>query len=163
MSLLPKLTLTKRKKKMLDLYTQDTYAVTKDMIGAMQQSIIDAIEGGNVDPLEMHIKAKAVKKVVDEVIKKTDDIVREEASKYGAKRFERFSAVIQMKEASESPDYAEDPIWQQLNAKLKAREEQLKQAFQMRGKGVLIDEDTGEQVLVVPPKFTKGNITISFK
>lgn len=39
----------------------------------------------------------------------------------------------------------------------------LKQAYKMSGKCAIYDHDTGEEIPVLPPKFTKPSIAVTFK
>jgi len=149
---------------MLDLYTINPNELTKANLAQLEQGFIQTIEDGNVDPLEMHIKAKALVKVLEGVIKKTDEIVREEADKYGSKTFTKFTAMITQKQGSVTPNYEEDKVFSEINEKLKFRKDQLNTAFKLaEKKGVLIDESTGEQVPVCSPKYAKSSISIQFK
>jgi hypothetical protein len=60
-------------------------------------------------------------------------------------------------------DFTQDEFCNQMSAKLKARQELLKQAFRMNGKAVIVDPDTGEVVPVLPMKPNKTTLTVTFK
>jgi hypothetical protein len=99
---------------------------------------------------------------LEQVLKATEDIVRDEAEKHG-KTFSAFGAEIQVKEGALTPDYQHDQVWSDLQASMKAREELLKMAFRNAGKATVYDESTGEAVPVCPAKGTKPSIAVTFK
>jgi hypothetical protein len=137
--------------------------VGKEDIATYAANMISLVEDGEVNPLEFHIKAKALSKALAEVIAKTEELTREEAMTYSQKQFEAFGATIQLKEGADTPDMDIDPILRELKAKVKDREELLKQAYKMKGKGEIVDPSTGEFVPALPPKPTKSSIAITFK
>ena len=137
--------------------------VGKEDIAIYAANMISLVEEGEVNPLEFHIKAKALSKALADVIAKTEELTREEAMKYSQKQFEAFGATIQLKEGADTPDLDIDPILRELKAKVKDREELLKQAYKMKGKGEIVDHSTGEFVPALPPKPTKSSIAITFK
>ena len=113
-------------------------------------------------PIAAHVRLKAVVKALEQVLKATEDIVRDEAEKHG-KTFSAFGAEIQIKEGALTPDYTHDQVWSDLQASMKAREELLKIAFRNAGKATVYDESTGEAVPVCPAKGTKPSIAVTFK
>jgi len=137
--------------------------VGKEDIAIYAANMISLVEDGEVNPLEFHIKAKALSKALADVIAKTEELTREEAMKYSQKQFEAFGATIQLKEGADTPDLDIDPILRELKAKVKDREELLKQAYKMKGKGEIVDPSTGEFAPALPPKPTKSSIAITFK
>ena len=120
------------------------------------------IEEGEVNPIAAHVRLKAVVKALEQVLKSTEQIVRDEAEKHG-KTFSAFGAEIQIKEGALTPDYVYDKEWNSLHIMMKDREEQLKMAVRNAGKMTVIDEATGEAVPVCPAKGTKPSIAVTFK
>jgi hypothetical protein len=137
--------------------------VGKADISEYANKMISLVENGEADPLELHIKAKALTKALAELIEKTEELTREEAMKYGGKSFEAFGATIQLKEGADTPDLDEDAVLRELKEAVKARESILKQVYKMKGGVQVVDEATGEVVPLLPPKPTKSSIAISFK
>jgi hypothetical protein len=137
--------------------------VGKADISEYANKMISLVENGEADPLELHIKAKALTKALAELIEKTEELTREEAMKYGGKSFEAFGATIQLKEGADTPDLDEDAVLRELKEAVKAREAILKQVYKMKGGVQVVDEATGEVVPLLPPKPTKASIAISFK
>ena len=136
--------------------------ICKAEIAQIAQQLTDRINDGEVNPVEAHIKLKAIVKALEATIKATEQTVADEASKHG-KTFSAFGADIQIKEGSLTPDYTYDQVWSDLQASMKGREEQLKMAFRNAGKMTVIDEATGEVVPVCPAKGTKPSIAVTFR
>lgn len=136
--------------------------ISKAEIADIAAALTLRILEGEVNPVAAHVRLKAVIKAVEQVLKATEDAVRDEAEKNG-KTFSAFGADIQIKEGALTPDYTHDQVWSDLQASMKAREEQLKMAFRNSGKMTVIDEATGEVVPVCPAKGTKPSIAVTFR
>ena len=108
------------------------------------------------------MRLKAVVKALEQVLKATEETVRDEAEKHG-KTFSAFGAEIQIKEGALTPDYTHDQVWSDLQASIKVRDEQLKRAFRKADKAIFYDRATGEAVPVCPAKGTKPSIAVTFK
>ena len=136
--------------------------ISKAEISDIAAALTLRIMEGEVNPVAAHVRLKAVIKAVEQVLKATEDAVRDEAEKNG-KTFSAFGADIQIKEGALTPDYSHDQVWSDLQASMKGREEQLKMAFRNAGKMTVIDEATGEVVPVCPAKGTKPSIAVTFR
>ncbi|NDG19240.1 MAG: hypothetical protein EB117_13335 [Betaproteobacteria bacterium] len=136
--------------------------ICKAEIAQIAQQLTDRINEGEVNPIEAHIKLKAIVKALEVTIKATEQTVADEASKHG-KTFQAFGAEVTLKEGSLTPNYEEDAVYADLKAQLKEREEILKLAFRQAGKSAIFDEVTGEQIPVCTAKGTKSSIAVSFK
>lgn len=121
------------------------------------------INDGQIDPLSAHVRAKAVIKALDAIIKLTEDYAIQESYKYSGKTFQAFGAELQIREGSEGPNLELDESYMTLKAAMKDREALLKQAYKLKDKVAIYDQATGEEVPVLPPKFTKGSISVSFR
>ena len=136
--------------------------ISKADIADIAAGLILRIEDGEVNPIAAHVRLKAVVKALEQVLKATEQTVRDEAEKHG-KTFSAFGAEIQLKDGALTPDYTQDKVWQDLDEQLTYREELLKMAFRNAGKMTVIDEATGEVVPVCPSKGTKPSIAVTFK
>jgi len=145
-----------------ELVTIPKADISKADISAIATGLIFRIEEGEVNPVAAHVRLKAVIKALEQVLRSTEDIVRDEAEKNG-RTFSAFGAEIQLKEGALTPDYTVDKEWASLNSMMKGREELLKAAFRNAGKMTVIDEATGEVVPVCPAKGTKPSIAVTFK
>ena len=147
---------------MLDLIQLTSKQLSKHSLGEWSTEMVKLIEGGDLNPLEAHAKAKAIVAALTDVIKRTEDLAQDEAAKYGAKTFEAFGATVTLKDGAVTPAYAEDAVYAEIQSKLKAREELLKLAFKSKDVEIT-DTTTGEVVPKVSPKYAKSSISIQFK
>ena len=145
-----------------ELITIPKSDISKADIADIAANLIHRIEEGEVNPIAAHVRLKAVVKALEQVLKATEQTVRDEAEKHG-KTFSAFGAEIQLKDGALTPDYTQDKVWQDLDEQLTYREELLKMAFRNAGKMTVIDEATGEVVPVCPAKGTKPSIAVTFK
>jgi cell fate (sporulation/competence/biofilm development) regulator YlbF (YheA/YmcA/DUF963 family) len=146
---------------MLDLIQLTSKQLSKASLNDWSEDMIKLIEGGDINPLEAHAKAKAIRTALDTVLKSTEDLAQDEAMKYGAKTFEAFGAKVTLKDGATTPTYEEDSVWAELKEQLKAREELIKLAFKAKDVEI-IDTITGEVVKKVSPKYSKSSISIQF-
>jgi hypothetical protein len=117
---------------------------------------------GNISPLSVHVRCKALIKALEGILDNTQDIAIDEAYHYkGAFSIEGANVVL--REGHGMPDFTQDEVCNNLAVQLKARQELLKQAFRMNGKAVIVDPDTGEVVPVLPMKPNKTTLTVTFK
>jgi hypothetical protein len=137
--------------------------VGKADIALLTTNLVDRINEGHINALEAHIKLKAIHKAIEAVIKQTEDIVADEAAKHPGRSFDVYGASVQIREGSLGPNCDQDPIYAQMKAVLKDREELLKLAFKQAGKSMIVDPNTGEEIPVCEAKATKSSIAITFK
>lgn len=147
---------------MLDLITLTSNDLSKSSLGKWSDEMVKLIEGGELNPLEAHAKAKAILSALTDVIKRTEDLAQDEAMKYGAKTFEAFGAKVTLKDGAITPMYEQDAEWVKTKEQLKAREDLLKLAFKSKDVEIT-DTTTGEVVPKVQPKCAKSSISIQFK
>jgi hypothetical protein len=138
-------------------------SISKSEIGAFVDETTAKIMNGELDPLAAHVRAKAVMKALELIIKQTEQLAIDETYKYAGKTFEAFGAEISQREGAESPNCDMDDRYTAIKLQLKDREALLKHAFKMRDKCAIYDNQTGEEVPVLPAKFTKPSIAVTFK
>ena len=131
--------------------------INKPFVADTSQIIISAIQQGEVNPLELKLKVKAMESVLETIKPILDKAARDEAETFGAKSFERLGAKVELFEAATKYDYSmcNDDEYkyllveqEKLKLKIKKREEFLKS---IDGKMTLVIEGTGEVVTVFPP------------
>jgi hypothetical protein len=131
--------------------------INKPFVADTAQLIISAIQQGEVNPLELKLKVKAMESVLETIKPILDKAARDEAETFGAKSFERLGAKVELFEAATKYDYSmcNDDEYkyllveqEKLKLKIKKREEFLKS---IDGKMTLVIEGTGEVVTVFPP------------
>lgn len=147
---------------MLDLIQLTSGQLSKSSLAEWSDAMIGLINEGELNPLEAHAKAKAIVAALTAVIKATESLAHDEASKYSAKTFEAFGAQVTLKDGAVTPNYRDDMVWSDLKNELDAREELLKLAFKSKD-AEIIDTTTGEVVRKVSPKYAKSSISIQFK
>ncbi len=151
----------------------------------MVGQIMDAIEGGGIDPLLVHVQIKCMEEMIFQLTstdeKKNKDgyhvavkykkAILEAAQKYAEKSFSFMNAKIEQKEVGTKYDWSkcEDPVLTGLldkqvviDAEVKKRQEFLKT---VSPKGMVVtDEDTGETFKVYPPsKSSTTSIAVSLR
>lgn len=133
---------------------------TDEVIESTAYSYIEAVENGNENPLEMYIFGKALEKIGETISKNVLTAAITEAGKYPDKKFKGSS--FEVKNNPTTYDFETDKVYNDINEKLKFRKGQLTQALKVNG--VLVDEDSGEQIPKVPVKNHGAmNISVSFK
>ena len=137
--------------------------LSKSDIAAASNKVINAVLDGEVDPIEVYVRVKAVATACKQVLDNIETEVIDESYKYAGKSFDKLGATLTRKEGSLLLDYEEDAVYADIKKQLKAREEQLKTAYQMNRKGDVYIAGDGEQVPIVPPKPTKSSLAVSFK
>jgi hypothetical protein len=147
---------------MLNLIQLTSKQLSKQSLGEWSTEMVQLIEGGVLNPLEAHAKAKAIVAALTDVIKRTEDLAQDEAANYGAKTFEAFGASVTLKDGAVTPNYRDDMVWSDLKNELDAREELLKLVFKSKDVEIT-DTTTGEVVPKVSPKYAKSSISIQFK
>jgi hypothetical protein len=144
--------------------------INKPYVADTSQSIIAAIQSGEVNPLDLKLQVKAIESVLETIKPILDKEARNEAEKFGAKSFDRLGAKVELFEAATKYDYSmcnddeyKDLLVEQekLKLKIKKREEFLKS---IDGKMTLVIEGTGEVVTVFPPtKSSTSTIKITLQ
>jgi len=128
---------------------------TKEQIKTFVEKVVDAVDNGEVKPLNLDIQLKRIEEVCGQIRKQTKDQVISEATKYG-KNFSFDGAQISLQERRQFV-YSTDPEWKSLNDKLKAREAILKAIPEGSSS---FDEETGE--IISAPDVKRIDI-ISYK
>lgn len=156
----------------LTLSNLSMFETSKEDRKIFAQSVMQAINDGDADPLKIHLQLKCTEDLI-KAIKDQDgysDALETEAVKHG-KRFELFNAKFEVKGGVPSYDWSvcNDPILIELTAisesaksELKERENFLKN-IPASGATIVIEE-TGEAITVYPPaKAQKDIIAVTLK
>jgi hypothetical protein len=132
-------------------------------IEAFVTHITNEVMEGNADPLNVHIRCKAVVKALEAIIERTEELAKDVAANYGKGEFKFSGASVQLREPRDMPDFAQDAVCVEITERLKARQELVKTAFKMAGTAAIVDPTTGEVVPVVPVKPAKTTLTVTFR
>jgi hypothetical protein len=142
---------------------------SKSQAQLFAQQIIDQVESGSLDALEVHIRCKAFMVALTQVIESIESTTLAEAEKHG-KSFDFKSARIEVKElgskwhfdkSNDSKYFSIKSNIEKLDIERKDRETFLKS---LKSKTSILDEETGELIEVFPPyKTSKTGITVTLK
>ena len=142
--------------------TQDQIP-TKTEMDELANFIIHQVMDGDYLAIDVHMRCKAITRILETIIAETELAVIDEITTRGHNNELEFStATAKLREGFHTPNYESDPMYCGLKAKVKEREELLKLAFKNPSVQIT-DTDGGEIVPVVPPKITKQSIAITFK
>jgi hypothetical protein len=142
---------------------------SKSQAQIFAQTIIEQVESGSLDALEVHIRCKALMVALGQVIESIETLTLSEAEKHG-KSFEFKNARIEVKElgskwhfdkSNDSKYFSIKSNIEKLDIERKDRETFLKS---LKQKTSILDEETGELIEIFPPyKTSKTGITVTLK
>jgi hypothetical protein len=139
-----------------------TMPLTKTLIENMANSLSDMAADGYIKPLELHIKAKAAKDMIEKVIAKTLPIAMAELDRHG-KSTNMFGCHVTEKEAGVKYDYTNTQEWIEIKnaeeAIIEKRKALEKQLIPLKDVLECVNPDTGE-VLVRRPPIKSSTTTI---
>ena len=142
---------------------------SKSQVQIFAQQIIDQVESGSLDALEVDIRSKALIDALSQIIKSIANLTLAEADKHG-KSFEYKNAKIQVKElgskwhydkSNDSKYFSIKSNIEKLDIERKDRETFLKS---LKQKTSILDEETGELIEVFPPyKTSTTGVVVTLK
>ena len=145
----------------------DTIATITRPINHYVQSMIDAVESGEMNPLELYANLKKASKIIDSVLdsESVKDAVMKEYQKYGTKEVDYKGITLVQSEVGAKFDYSgcQDHVINDLESRKKALDDQIKarQKFLKNlpsGGATVIDEETGEVNTLYPPSRSSSTI-----
>ncbi len=123
------------------------FSLTKTQIDALARRVLEEIDGGNHNPLNIFLCLKAMEELVKRLKDGMAGQVIQEAEKYG-KQFDYLGSRIQLSERR-SYDFSNDATWCELDKTKKQREKMLKHIIQ-----AVVDPETGEMIYPAQFKIT---------
>lgn len=128
------------------------------------EELVEQVNEGNSNPLDLFIVARGYKYIADEIVKKIESRAMDEVLKY-AKQDRTINGVkFDHRQGSAIYDYTKDPVYNAIQKELKERELQLKNAIQAAKSGNTIVDEEGVIIEAPPVKsYRKDSITINFK
>lgn len=155
-------------KSLAELITGQT-ELTKETISNVSDVIVNEFNSGKMNQLEFLGKMEFMAQAIDKAMQTIRQQALEELEKYGAEAkfgVVRSGITFKTKEAGVKYDYSNTKKWVDINDRLTAVKEEMKslesQLKTIKGKQILVDEDTGECVeLMQPIKTSKTTIEIS--
>lgn len=143
---------------------------TQTSIDLFSDSVIQAVQAGEVNPLTVLIQLRAMEKASGRILKEIHENVMREADKYPTNEFEYAGNKLTKSEHGTRYDFSkcDDPTWarcykiaQEATEQLKERETFLKA---VKAPFSLLDEGTGEVVEIHPPtKKSTSGLNVSIK
>jgi len=145
-------------------------ASTSTQISVFSDGIIEAIKGGELNPLDVAIQLKAMELASDRIRKETKTELLNEVDKYPEKSFTYNGNTITKAEHGTKYNFSQcgDPMLIELEAKLAEYQKEVddRKAFLKAIKAPLevFNSATGEVTFIVPPtKTSASGINISIK
>lgn len=132
-------------------------SVSKSGIDTFCRQLIDQVQNGEVNPLELKALLKTMEKIIERVDGETKDNQLREAMKYSEKKFNAYGCEIEKTEVATKYDYVSsgDPVY---NQRLRIAEEAKIQLDERAGflKALkepltIVDDESGEVATVLPP------------
>lgn len=139
-------------------------SVSKSGIQTFSKQLIESVQNGEVNALELKATFKAMESIIEKVNEATKENQLREAEKYPEKTFSLFGCTIEKAEVGVKYDYSicGDPIYNQRVKILEEAEKQLKERADflkaLKEPLTLVDDESGEVATVRPPlkKGTQG-------
>lgn len=145
-------------------------ANTSTQIDVFSDGIIEAVKGGEINPLAVLVQLRAMQQASERILKEIDSNIMSEAGKYPGSTFEYMGNKITKAEHGTKYDYSvcNDPIMDNLieeakilNEKIKARQERLKAQTEPES---ILDPESGEVVVISPPtKKSKSGLNVQIR
>lgn len=148
----------------------NSIGVSKSEISAAVETITSLVNSGEVNPLDVKLRLKAIEQVVKDAQDKIGQAVRDEAEKYGTRSFEYGSAKFELAEVGTKYDFENcgDPEYERLKQKLDDAKRELDERCSflksLKKSCTVVIEETGEVVTVNPPvKSSTSSIKITLR
>ena len=122
--------------------------------------LMDKAEGGDINPLELYAEIKDYNNFITDAIKQLEPLALSESLNFPEKTFECNGYEITKRDGSTLWSYKNIPLWNELKDKLKLVEEQSKQAFLSRQKGLLIANEDGEEIIFPEISYSKSGLVV---
>lgn len=141
-------------------FLNDIKMYSKNDITDIAMDIIQMVNDGMVNPLDLQIKLKVINEITEMINKSCKGLALDEAYK-SKSQGEYLGHKIEIRNSGDRLCYEDDPIYTDLKNKLKARENLLKTAYKNTGT-IIFDED-GIEVPIVSCVVGKETLYITLK
>lgn len=123
---------------------------------------IEAVEDGNESALKVYAHLKGIQGEIKSALEQIEHAVLDEADLYPDKTFQEHGFEFTVKSGGARYSYKFDDRWKELNEAVKKRQEQMQTSFKLsqKGQGMLIDDDTGEEIPAAEVSYAKSSISI---
>ena len=138
----------------------EVHLVTKSDIADAASNIRQMVDDGYLNPLSALVKFKIMKELIDRADGLIKSYAIDEADKY-KKQGEYLGYKIDVRNTGDRLNYEDDPIYAEMKAVLKQREELLKLAYKQRG--TMLFDENGIEVPVVSVTAGKDTVFLTLK
>lgn len=123
---------------------------TKTTALEVARKVVEKVEDGDVDALDMLIKVQWLQAMLDEVKKGIRESALNEAEKYGSQPFDLYGANVQVKEMGTKYDYSGNETWDNLQSRIDClRTEQKAVELILRAQGSCSKQSTTSVVVTL--------------
>lgn len=148
----------------------ELFSTSKQGVERFSRQIIDAVKGGEIDPLKVRVWLKTVETIAEIVNKATKGNQLTAADKYSERVFEVYGASVEKSEVGTKYDFTVcgDPDWEQFQiveeTAKKSRIERERFLRALPGPTSILYETSGEVLTIRPPlKKTEQGLKITIK
>ena len=148
----------------------ELFSTSKQGVEQFSRQIIDAVKGGEIDPLKVRVWLKTVETIADIVNKATKVNQLTAADKYSERVFEAYGASVEKSELGTKYDFTVcgDTAWEQFRVveELAKRNRTERETFlkALPGPTTIVDETSGEVLTIRPPlKKSEQGLKITIK
>jgi len=126
--------------------------------------LVQDVHDGNESALKAYAIINDSIKLLTSCKKEIEEAAKKEGSTYGAKTFNEYGYVFEMRNGGRVWDFKHLDEWQQANVKKKAIEEKYKTAFNAKANGFSgLNEETGEIIELPKVSYKSDSLIVKFK
>lgn len=136
----------------------DFNKINKTALGGVSGAVVERVNSGNEDALEVYIKTKAIQEVATTILKDIKELAKDEAEKYPNYDSKMLGCGFNVKNGVTRYSFEHDQEWckikdeiDSLKEKLKERERKMIDASKF---AEVVEEGTGE---IIPPAIIKSH------
>lgn len=136
--------------------------MSKDLFFEERQAelalLVEQVERGEAKALPLYAQVKDLKKMYEDVTKQIEPLAMSEAMAYDEKIFGAYGYEFEKRNGGQIFNYKHLSKWQELAAKMKAVEEEAKQAYLAKQKNLMIATDDGEEIELPTVTYRKDSL-----
>ncbi len=125
--------------------------------------LLTEVENGDREALKVYAELKQHRDLYDQAVKKIEPLAMSEAEQYPEKSFEHCGFVFEKRAGGVTYSYKEIPAWKVLKEELTKVEQQAKQAYLAKQKGILNVTEDGEMIDLPSVTYRKDSLIIKNK
>lgn len=130
--------------------------INKAALGEVSRAVVDRVESGDEDALEVYIKAKAIQEVAGGIINSIKDLAKDEAEKYGRGDSKMLGCEFIVKSGVTSYSFDHDESWLELTNQINELSNQRKAREKDMIESTKYAELTDKNGEVIPPAEIKS-------